>query len=51
MPLLGLGVKDGLVLDVGYSEATLIPVYENVPILKAWQAQPLASKAIHEVST
>jgi actin-related protein 10 len=34
MPLYGLGVKDGLVLDVGYSEATLIPVYENVPILK-----------------
>lgn len=34
MPLFGLGVKDGLVLDIGYSEATLIPVYENVPILK-----------------
>jgi len=34
MPLFGLGVKDGLVLDVGYSEATLIPVYESVPILK-----------------
>lgn len=34
MPLFGLGIKDGLVLDVGYSEATLIPVYENVPILK-----------------
>jgi hypothetical protein len=34
MPLFGLGVKDGLVLDVGDSEATLIPVYESVPILK-----------------
>jgi actin-related protein 10 len=34
MPLFGLGVRDGLVLDVGFSEATLIPVYENVPILK-----------------
>ena len=34
MPLFGLGVKDGLVLDIGYAEATLIPVYENVPILK-----------------
>jgi actin-related protein 10 len=34
MLLFGLGVKDGLVLDVGDSEATLIPVYESVPILK-----------------
>lgn len=38
----------GVVLDVGFSEATLIPIYEGVPILKAWQAQPLASKAVHQ---
>ncbi len=47
MPLFTLGLRTGLVLDVGYAEATLIPVYEGVPILKAWQAQPLASEAIH----
>ena len=48
MPLFGLGLQSGLVLDVGYKEATLIPVYQNVPILKAWQALPLASEALHE---
>ncbi len=48
MPLFTLGLKTGLVLDVGYAEATLIPIYEGVPILKAWQAQPLASEAIHD---
>ena len=48
MPLFGLGIKSALVIDVGYEEATLIPIYENVPVLKAWQAQPLASKAVHQ---
>jgi actin-related protein 10 len=43
-----LAVDTLLVLDVGYQEATLIPVFEGVPILKAWQALPLASKAVHE---
>ena len=48
MPLFSLGLQHGLVLDMGFKEATLIPVYQNVPILKAWQALPLASEAIHE---
>jgi actin-related protein 10 len=48
MPLFGLGITSALVVDVGYEEATLIPIYQNVPVLKAWQAQPLASKAIHK---
>jgi actin-related protein 10 len=47
MPLLTLGIQTALVLDVGYAEATLIPVYEGVPVLKAWQAQPMASGAVH----
>jgi actin-related protein 10 len=46
MPLFTLGVNTGLVLDVGHSEATVVPVYEGVPILKAWQAQPMASEAV-----
>jgi len=48
MPLFGLGLQHGLVLDCGDEEATLIPVYQGVPILKAWQALPLASKALHK---
>lgn len=44
-----LGVSTALVLDVGYKEATLIPVYEGVPVLKAWQALPLAGQAVHRL--
>ncbi|XP_057328804.1 actin-related protein 10 [Microplitis mediator] len=43
-----LGWDTALVLDVGYQEATLIPIYKGVPVLKAWQSLPLASEAIHE---
>lgn len=45
--LMTLGISTGLVLDLGYQEACLIPVFENVSILNAWQALPLAGKAIH----
>ncbi|KAL7631092.1 UNVERIFIED_CONTAM: hypothetical protein RMT77_000475 [Armadillidium vulgare] len=45
--LMTLAVKTGLVLDIGYEEATLLPVFEGVPILNAWQAVPTAGKAIH----
>jgi actin-related protein 10 len=48
MPLFGLGVQNGLVLDVGHDTASVIPVYQSVPILRAWQALPLASKAIQD---
>jgi len=45
--LLTLGVQTGLILDVGHKEATLLPVYQGVPILASWQAQPLAGEALH----
>ncbi|KAJ9587595.1 hypothetical protein L9F63_018977, partial [Diploptera punctata] len=41
-----LGVNTALILDIGYEEAVLIPVYEGVPVLHAWQAQPTASHAV-----
>lgn len=37
-----------LVMDVGYEEATLIPIFAGVPILKAWQALPLGGRVVHE---
>ncbi|KAF7996693.1 hypothetical protein HCN44_002339 [Aphidius gifuensis] len=43
-----LGYDTALVLDVGYQDATLIPIYRGVAILKAWQSLPLAAEAIHE---
>jgi len=44
--LFSLGVNTGLVLDCGHNEATVVPVYEGVPILAAWQAQPLGGAAV-----
>uniref|UniRef100_A0A1B6EDD0 Actin-related protein 10 n=1 Tax=Clastoptera arizonana TaxID=38151 RepID=A0A1B6EDD0_9HEMI len=41
-----LGVNKGLVIDIGYEEALLIPVFEGVAVLKAWQAQLLGGAAI-----
>jgi len=46
MALFTLGVQTGLVLDMGHKEAVLIPVYEGVPVLAAWQAQPLSGEAV-----
>lgn len=43
-----LGTDTVLVLDVGYQEATLIPIYEGIPILKAWQALPLGAQVVHK---
>eukprot|EP00088_Acartia_fossae_P068557 TRINITY_DN8722_c0_g1_i1.p1 TRINITY_DN8722_c0_g1~~TRINITY_DN8722_c0_g1_i1.p1 ORF type:complete len:402 (+),score=48.05 TRINITY_DN8722_c0_g1_i1:42-1247(+) len=48
LPLFTLGIRTALVLDVGHSEACLIPIYEGVPILKSWQAQPLAGSTLQE---
>lgn len=45
--LMTLGITTGLVVDLGYQEATLVPVYEGVPILNAWQALPMGGRAIH----
>lgn len=44
-----LGVNSALVLDIGYKEATLIPIYKGEPILKAWQALPLGGQVVHEL--
>lgn len=43
-----LGIDTALVLDVGYQEATLIPIFEGIPILKAWQALPLGGQIVHK---
>lgn len=46
--LMTLGISTGLVLDIGYSEASVIPVFEGVPVLNAWQALSLGSQAIQQ---
>ncbi|XP_044728651.1 actin-related protein 10 [Chrysoperla carnea] len=42
-----LNVETAIVLDVGYKEAVLFPIYQGVPLLNAWQALPLGSLAVH----
>lgn len=46
--LFTLGISTALVLDVGYKEAILIPVCEGVPVLRLWQAMPLAGEAVEK---
>ncbi|XP_049938102.1 actin-related protein 10 isoform X2 [Schistocerca serialis cubense] len=41
-----LGTDTALLVDLGYREATVVPVYAGVPVLRAWQAQPIAGEAV-----
>lgn len=45
--LMTLGTTTGLVMDLGYSETVVLPVYEGIPVIRALQAIPVAGKAIH----
>ncbi|XP_071797881.1 actin-related protein 10-like [Asterias amurensis] len=47
LALFTLGIETALVLDAGYSETIVLPIYEGVPIIKGVQALPLGAKAIH----
>ncbi|XP_053553295.1 LOW QUALITY PROTEIN: actin-related protein 10 [Bombina bombina] len=48
MSLLTLGINSAMVLDVGYAESLVLPIYEGIPILSCWGALPLGGKAIHK---
>uniref|UniRef100_A0A8C8IDX8 Actin related protein 10 n=2 Tax=Oncorhynchus TaxID=8016 RepID=A0A8C8IDX8_ONCTS len=48
MAIMSLGINSGLVMDCGYTETLVLPVYECIPILPAWEALPLGGKAIHK---
>ena len=48
MSIMSLGINSGLVMDCGYTETLVLPVYECIPILSAWEALPLGGKAIHK---
>uniref|UniRef100_A0A8D8DHP7 Actin-related protein 10 n=1 Tax=Culex pipiens TaxID=7175 RepID=A0A8D8DHP7_CULPI len=43
-----LAVDTALVVDVGYKEASVVPVYSGVQAVFAFEAQNLAAEAIHE---
>lgn len=42
-----LAVDTGVVIDCGYRECTVLPVFAGVQVLGAWQAQPIAGEAVH----
>lgn len=46
LSMLTIGCNIGLVMDVGYQETLVVPVYEGIPIMKGWQTIPFAGKAI-----
>uniref|UniRef100_A0A4W5QWZ3 Actin related protein 10 n=1 Tax=Hucho hucho TaxID=62062 RepID=A0A4W5QWZ3_9TELE len=48
LSIMSLGINSGLVMDCGYTETLVLPVYECIPILSAWEALPLGGKAIHK---
>ncbi|XP_062560716.1 actin-related protein 10 [Armigeres subalbatus] len=43
-----LAVDTALVVDIGYKEAAVVPVYSGVQAVFAWEAQPLAAEAVNE---
>ncbi|CAG5122468.1 unnamed protein product, partial [Candidula unifasciata] len=46
LSMLTIGCNVGLVMDVGYQETLVVPVFEGIPIMKGWQTIPFAGKAI-----
>ncbi|KAI2805816.1 Actin- protein 10 [Blomia tropicalis] len=42
-----LGINTGLILDIGYKEATVIPIVDAVTLLDSVQFAPLGGKSIH----
>jgi actin-related protein 10 len=43
-----LSQETALVVDIGYKEAVVIPVYSRVQVLNVWQAQLLAAEVVHD---
>lgn len=43
-----LAIDTALVIDVGYKESVVIPVFSGVQVLNAWQAQALGAEAVHD---
>lgn len=42
-----LAVSTSLVVDIGYKEAIVLPVYSGVQVVHAWEAQELGGNQVH----
>ena len=47
--LFTLGVSSALVVDCGYNETLVVPIYEHTPILAAVESFQIAGRAIHGI--
>lgn len=43
-----LAVDTAIVVDLGFKETTVIPVYSGVQVLNSWEAQPLGAETVHD---
>ncbi|XP_065672960.1 actin-related protein 10 isoform X2 [Hydra vulgaris] len=48
LAVFSLGLKTGLVIDCGYTETTVVPIFEELPILSAMEYINLAGKTVHQ---
>ncbi|XP_071038854.1 actin-related protein 10 [Parasteatoda tepidariorum] len=48
MALFTLGISSALVMDVGYSETSVLPIYAGVPILNTCESLLVGGKLIHK---
>lgn len=47
MALLPLGLETGLVVDCGFLETTVLPIFQGTPVLRGLNSVPLAGQAVH----
>jgi len=46
--LSSLAIETALVVDIGFRETTVLPIFSGVQMVKAWEAQPLGAEAVHD---
>jgi len=44
--LFTIGQQSALVVDVGFKESSILPVYEGIPVVAAWQSTSCATEAV-----
>jgi len=48
LALFAMGLHTGLIVDCGYNETSVVPIYEQFPLLNAMTYIDLAAKAVHQ---
>jgi actin-related protein 10 len=48
LSVFSLGRQTALVVDIGWRETTVLPLYEGVPVMTAWQSTSNAAHTVHD---